>query len=291
MSGISRPILWKASPARTEIAIISECNDGEQSLAQRYLQIPPDSTYIPPAVPDICTLAIKVVQVLEQLHSKRVRHGSLRPDVIGVWYINEEPHVCLRDFTESRLLGDIETPIEASPADELLSLNTTLNGCLHYLPPEILSGNRGTFCSENSLMVVDHRSDFYSLGCILHHLLTGKPIFAEHLKGETNMSEAALEIAAAHRYRSPDPPTAGRDPLLDQLVLQLLAKEPTNRYRTGIQTVVLDLTSLEKGLIHDLRAIGNGTAASDPAFTIGEVDQAARFTFPRSINHYSFILI
>src|SRR5271170_4714635 len=79
MPGISRPILWKASPTRTEIAIISECNEAEQSLAHLYLQISPDSTYIPPAVPDICALAIKVVQVLEQLHLKRVRHGSLRP--------------------------------------------------------------------------------------------------------------------------------------------------------------------------------------------------------------------
>jgi len=291
MPGISRPILWKASPTRTEIAIISECNEAEQSLAHLYLQISPDSTYIPPAVPDICALAIKVVQVLEQLHLKRVRHGSLRPDIIGVWYINNEPHICLRDFTESRLLGDIETPIEASPAGELLSLNATPNICLHYLPPEIVSGSRGAFCSENGLMVVDHRSDFYSLGCILHHLLTGKPVFAEHIKGETITSEAALEIAAAHRYQSPNPPTVGREPLLDQLVLQLLAKEPTNRYQTGIHTAVLDLTSLEKGLIHDLRAIGNRTASSDPTFAIGEVDRAARFTFPQSMNHYDVFLM
>ena len=144
MPGISHPILWKASPSRTEIAIISRCNEGEQSLAQRYLQIPPNSTYNPPSVLDLCALAIKVVQALERIHSKRVRHGSLRPDVIGVWFINGEPQVCLRDFTESRLLGDSDTPIEGSPAGELLSFNTLPSICLHYLSPEVIGGDPGS---------------------------------------------------------------------------------------------------------------------------------------------------
>jgi len=144
MPGISHPILWKASPGRAEIAIVSRCNEGEQSLAQRYLQIPPNSTYSPPAVPDLCTLAIKVVQVLEQIHSKRVRHGSLRPDVIGVWFVNGEPQVCLRDFTESRLFEESETPIQASPAGELLYFNTAPSVCLHYMSPESIGGNPGS---------------------------------------------------------------------------------------------------------------------------------------------------
>ena len=95
---------------------------------------------------------------------------------------------------------------------------------------------------ENGLKIVDHRSDFYALGCILHHLLTGNPMFVEHIKEMTFTSEAALEIAAAHRFQSPDPPTAGREPLLDRLVLQLVAKEPTNRYRTGKHPIALHLT-------------------------------------------------
>lgn len=144
MAGISHPILWKASPSRTEIAIISKCNEGEQSLAQRYLQIPQDTTYSAPAVPDICALAVKIVQALEKIHSKRVRHGSLRPDVIGVWFIDGEPQICLRDFTESHLFGDTDTPIDASPAGELLSFNATPNASLHYMPPEIISGHPGT---------------------------------------------------------------------------------------------------------------------------------------------------
>jgi serine/threonine protein kinase len=144
MQGISHPILWKASPSRTEIAIVSRCNEGEQSLAQRYLQIPPNSTYNPLAVPDLCSLAIKVVQVLGQIHSKRVRHGGLRPDVIGIWFLNGEPQVCLRDFTESRLLGDNDTPIEGSSAGELLSFNTSPSICLHYMSPEVIGGDPGS---------------------------------------------------------------------------------------------------------------------------------------------------
>jgi hypothetical protein len=103
--------------------------------------------------------------------------------------------------------------------------------------------------------------------------------------------EIALEIAVAHRSQSPIPPTAGREPLLDHLVLQLLAKAPTLRYRTGILHSCPGSNDSEKGLIHDLRAIGNGATSTDPTFTIGEVDRAARFTLPRSRTCLEFLLI
>ena len=80
---------------------------------------------------------------------------------------------------------------------------------------------------------MDHRSDFYSLGSILHHLLTGKPLFGEYVRGEPMTSESALEIAAAHRSQFPSPPTDGNEPFLDELVLQLLQKLPDLRYQTG----------------------------------------------------------
>ena len=241
MPGISRPILWKSSPRNTEIAIISRCIEGEQSLAQRYLQIPPNSKYTPPSVPDICALAIKVVQVLEQIHLKKVRHGSLRPDVIGVWFVNGEPQVCLRDFTESRLLGESKTPVDALRASEMPSLNITPSICVHYISPETIGGNPSSSLLRNDLNVVDHRSDFYSLGAILHELLTGKPLFSEYLKGEVMTAEIALEIATAHRFKKPVPPTAGRETLLDELVLHLLAKVPNMRYRTGLCPGVMKL--------------------------------------------------
>jgi hypothetical protein len=90
--------------------------------------------------------------------------------------------------------------------------------------------------------------------------------------------ESALEVSAAHRAQVPFPPTAGQHSLLDQLVLQLLQKNPDLRYQTG--TSQMNQANLQaKGLIHDLRAIGEGKASTN--FVVGQVDQSARFRFPR----------
>jgi len=125
-------------------------------------------------------------------------------------------------------------------------------------------------------MTVDGRADFYSLGAVFYHLLKGKPLFSEYVTGDTVSHETALEVATAHRSQFPNPPTGGKQPLLDALVLQLLQKIPDLRYRTA------------KGLIHDLREIESGRAEDNPSFVLGEVDKAAKFTFPqRNLPHPS----
>lgn len=85
---------------------------------------------------------------------------------------------------------------------------------------------------------MDYRADFYSLGSIFYHLLSGRPLFGEYVRGGVVTTESALEIAAAHRAQVPFPPTAGRHSLLDQLVLQLLQKAPDLRYQTGISPLI-----------------------------------------------------
>lgn len=142
IEGIAHPILWKASPNKTEMAIISKCNNGEISLAQGHLETNSESGYTPPPVSELCTLVIKIVQVLEQIHGKRVLHGNLRPDVIGLWVVNGELQVCIRDFTESTFLGASDTPGNASPASESLQVNIPPSSCLHYMCPEAMARNQ-----------------------------------------------------------------------------------------------------------------------------------------------------
>jgi hypothetical protein len=68
----------------------------------------------------------------------------------------------------------------------------------------------------------------------LYHLITGKPLFEEVVRGKGVSEEDVSEIVTTHLSQVPTSPTAGKEPLLDELVLQLLQKVPDLRYQTGI---------------------------------------------------------
>ncbi|MFE7329417.1 PQQ-binding-like beta-propeller repeat protein [Streptomyces sp. NPDC057565] len=94
-------------------------------------------------------------------------------------------------------------------------------GTVSYMPPERLIGKAG-----------DGRSDLYSLGCMLHELLTGTSPFGD-------VDTAAMMFA--HLHRAPEPPSTSRADIpiaLDQLVLDLLAKEPEQRPATANQVSI-----------------------------------------------------
>jgi serine/threonine protein kinase len=236
MQGIAHPILWKASPQKTEIAIIAEYSHDEKTLRQAYLDEPANSAHVVPAAVELCSLVIKIVQVLDRIHSKKVRHGNLRPDVISFWVEDDEIHVCIRDFSESALIGERDTIASASPADDDMEPKISHdNACIFYLAPEtfIRANYPSTPTDVSAYCSVDHRADFYSLGAVLYHILNGQPLFGQHLEDKTVLSEHVLEIIAAHCAQIPTPPTQGKEPLLDQVVLKLLQKTSELRYQTG----------------------------------------------------------
>jgi serine/threonine-protein kinase len=70
---------------------------------------------------------------------------------------------------------------------------------------------------------VDHRADLYSIGCILHELLVGRPPF-------TNLG--AGELIGAHLFMQPEAPS-GLSEEMTALVMALLAKDPASRPQTA----------------------------------------------------------
>lgn len=74
---------------------------------------------------------------------------------------------------------------------------------------------------------IDRRADVFSLGIILHELLTGKRLFKRATPYETYRAIVIDDIP------SPSQVTAALDPALDPVVMTALAREPSRRYPTA----------------------------------------------------------
>jgi len=149
-------------------------------------------------------VAVALTGALAHVHARRWIHSELSPTNVMVGEL--ERSVRLIDFGSARRLGEQAefTVRSKSRADVLL-----------YVAPEQTAWlDRG----------VDARSDLYSLGAVLYHLLTGEPPFR---------ADDATCLMHAHLARVPVAP-AERCPelggTLSRMLLKLLEKDPDDRY-------------------------------------------------------------
>ena len=102
-------------------------------------------------------------------------------------------------------------------------------GTKEYIPPELLSGG-----------VIDERSDMYSLGATLFHLVVGRLPF----EGQTG--DEALAKALVEALRSPELKSRRFSPHLQFLIEKLLSKDPVLRYASWAE-LRTDVTELLAG--------------------------------------------
>ena len=179
------------------------CVDGVHFLAEEYVAGPSLKAWLLARGP---LDAIQAISVLSQVGSALVKsaqagivHRDIKPENLLVTPAGE---VKVADFGLARVLED-----DLELTQQGMALGTPL-----YMSPEQAAGRP-----------VDVRSDLYSLGASVYHLLAGQPPFT----GPTS-----LAVALAHQREQPMPLAAFRPELpagLGRIVEQLLAKRPEER--------------------------------------------------------------
>ncbi len=152
---------------------------------------------------DAILIARGIAGALRAAHAKSIVHRDLKPDNIFLVPDSTSERVKVLDFGIAKLLlgGNGHTQTGA------------LMGTPLYMAPE----------QARTANAVDHRADLYSLGCILYELLTGAPPFVGDAPGEIIVAQMFTEARPVRDH------VAGVSPELEELVLQLLAKEPEQR--------------------------------------------------------------
>ncbi|MFJ5102647.1 tetratricopeptide repeat protein [Streptomyces sp. NPDC088554] len=157
----------------------------------------------PLPVPDVVDIAAQVAEALAYTHEQGIVHRDLKPANIMRLH---DGTVKICDFGIARLGHDIGFTSR-------LTTTGIAMGTPHYMSPEQISGG----------LSVDHRSDLYSLGCVLYEIATGAPPFD---------LEDAWSVLVGHRDTIPEPPSTHRPELpgfFDRIVLDLLAKDVEDR--------------------------------------------------------------
>lgn len=188
--------------------IALELVEGE-SLKQRL-----DRGRLPEA--DAIAIAQQVLLGLAHAHAHHIVHRDVKP---GNILLARDGRVKLTDFGLAR--GEVDM--------ELTRAGTTV-GTPQYLSPEQARNPRQA----------DYRSDLYSLGATLYHMMTGRP---------PHVGESLAEVLTHILFSAPTPPAALNpkiSPSFSRIIARLMAKDWRLRYSSAPE-VIADLRAITPG--------------------------------------------
>lgn len=173
-------------------------------------------------------LMFHLLQGLQHIHEQSLVHRDLKPS--NLMLVPASPKggpndntlrstLKILDIGLGRALFDEDSSAEFDETDMQLTGEGVLLGTPDYLAPE----------QARDAHRADIRSDIYSAGGVIYHLLTGQPPFPD-TNIISQMVRHATEAPKPIRELNPAVPEA-----LQQVIGQMLAKNPAQRFQTPAQ--------------------------------------------------------
>lgn len=172
-------------------------------LVLEYVPGPSLEEHPPESLDEALLVARRICDALEHAHGRGLVHRDLKPANVLVVRGPDGPRVKLTD------LG-----IALAPGSSRVTRAGTILGTPSFLSPEQALGRE-----------IDGRADLYSLGVMLYRWATGRLPFT---------GDDPLALVSQHLHAPVVPPQALSPDLpagLAEVILRLLAKEPSARYR------------------------------------------------------------
>lgn len=171
-------------------------------------------------IPEAVSYTLQIAEALRSTSAAGVVHRDIKPSNI---IIEPTGRVTLVDLGLARQSG-------GSARDELTVAGTTL-GTFDYISPEQAVDPRR----------VDVRSDIYSLGCTLYHMVTGEPPYPSNSMFQ--------KVVDHHGAVAPDPRAKNPriSPQLSAVIRRMMASDPDDRFPTP-ESLIRELQPVARSL-------------------------------------------
>ncbi|MBA3820909.1 MAG: serine/threonine protein kinase, partial [Deltaproteobacteria bacterium] len=165
---------------------------------------------------DCLRLMRQICTSLHAAHVKGIVHRDLKPEnifIVGDPAVTGGERAKILDFGIAKLSAD--------EPGKMKTRTGMMMGTPVYMSPEQCRG-----AGE-----IDHRSDIYSVACVMMTMLTGAPPFH---------GEGSGDLIAAHLREQPPLASSrvhGLPPVIDQILQRSLAKSPNDRFGSMMELV------------------------------------------------------